>query len=103
MCRKYSRESQLLFLPVSTCSLWQKIVDKFLELGKIGFSVECFAADFFAFFFQKTTKFGYWVHGWLPAVKSKHFKYFLEIPNFLRPAVLRRSATGEETSVLIIW
>ena len=34
-------------------SLGQKIVDKFIKLSKIGFSMECFITDFLQFFWHK--------------------------------------------------
>ena len=38
-------------------TLSAKIVEKFTKVSKIGFSVECFTAGFFAYFYQKTSKF----------------------------------------------
>ena len=32
---------------------------------KTGFSVECFTADFLRFFTKKTSKFGFWLDGWI--------------------------------------
>ena len=57
----------------------QKIGDKFTKLSKIGFSMECFTADFLQFFYQKPSKFGIWVDGWVLAIKPKPFRDFLEI------------------------
>ena len=57
----------------------QKVGDKFTKLGKIGFSLECFTADFFATFYQKTSKFGLLVDSWVLAIKSKYFRDFLKI------------------------
>ena len=35
------------------CNLGQKIGDKLTKLSKIGFSMECFTADFLRFFTEK--------------------------------------------------
>ena len=59
--------------------LGRKAGDKFTKLSKIGFSMECFTADFFAIFYRKTSKFGFWVDSWVLAIKSKRFGDFLEI------------------------
>ena len=42
-----------------TLNLGQKVGDKFTKLSKIGFSMECFTADFLQFFTKKTSKFGF--------------------------------------------
>ena len=34
---------------------------------------------FFAIFYQKISKFGFWLEDWVVAIKSKHFRDFLEI------------------------
>ena len=34
---------------------------------------------FFAIFYQKMSKFGFWLEDWVLAIKSKHFRDFLEI------------------------
>ena len=41
--------------------------------------MECFTGDFFVSFDQKMSKFDFWVDGWVLAIKTKHFKGFLEI------------------------
>ena len=60
-------------------NLGQKVEDKFRKLSKIGFSMKCFTAGFLQFFYQKTSKFGFRLGGWVLAIKSKHCRNFLEI------------------------
>ena len=67
------------FLAVLDYNLEQKIGGKFTKLCKIGFSMECFTADLLQFFCQKTSKFCFWVDGWVLAIKPKNFRDFLEI------------------------
>ena len=38
-----------------------------------------YIADFFAIFYQIASKIGFWVNGWVLAIKSKYFRDFLEI------------------------
>ena len=56
-----------------------KVVDNFTKLNKIGFFMECFTTEICC---RKTSKFSIWVAGWVLAIKSKHFRYFLEICSF---------------------
>ena len=49
-----------------------------MKLSNIGFSMECFTADFFAVIYQKTSKFGFQLDGWVLAIKFQHFRDFLE-------------------------
>ena len=58
---------------------WTKVADKLMKLSKIGFSMQCFTADFLQFFTKKISKFGFWLDGWVLAIKSKNFEDFLEI------------------------
>ena len=60
-------------------NLGPKVGDKFKKLSKIGFSMECFTADFLQFFLPKNVKISIWVDGWVLAIKPKHFRDFLEI------------------------
>ena len=60
-------------------NLGQKVGDKFTKLNKIGFPMECCTADFFAIFCQETSKFGFWVDGWVLAIKPKYFRDFPQI------------------------
>ena len=61
----------------------QKILDKTLETNSQNkqnrFLYGMFYSWFFAIFFEKTSKFGFWVDGWLLVIKAKHFRVFLEI------------------------
>ena len=50
------------------------------EILQSSFSYGIFYSCFFAIFNEKTSKFGFWVAGWALAIKSKHFRGFLEIP-----------------------
>ena len=61
-------------------NLWQEVADKFTKLSKIGFFYRLFYSWLFATFYRKTSKLGFWVDGWVLAIKSKHFRDFL---NFL--------------------
>ena len=56
---------------VLTCNLGQKVWGKFTKLSTIGFSMECFTANFL-----QTLTFG-WTPGYL-TIKSKYFKDFFE-------------------------
>ena len=53
------------------------IVDKFTKLRKIGFSLECFTADFGKFLAQ-LSKFGFWVADWELDINFKLFRDFFE-------------------------
>ena len=64
---------------VSSDNLGQRVGDKFTNLSKTRFSMECFTADFFAIFYQKASKIGFWVGGWVLAIESKHFGDYLQI------------------------
>ena len=65
-------------------NLGQGVGDKLTNLSKIGFSIECFTADFFAIFYQKVSKIGFWVDGWVLAA------IFFKFPNFLRSWVIQQ-------------
>ena len=48
-------------------NLGQKVGDKFTKLSKIGFSMECFTADFLPFFTRKRENLALgWTAGYLP-------------------------------------
>ena len=74
----FSSVFQLVFAFMSNYNLRQGVGDKLTNLSKIGFSIECFTADFFAIFYQKLSKIGFWVDGWVLAAT------FFKFPNFLR-------------------
>ena len=59
-------------------SLGQRVGDKFTKLSKIGFSIKCSAGHFLLFFLSKNVKFGFRVERCVLAIKSKHFRDFLE-------------------------
>ena len=67
----------------------QNILDKFKKLGKIGFSIECFTADFQA----QLSKFSFCVAGWVLAFNSKYFRGFLEMTLF--PKILSLKSCGK--------
>ena len=63
---------------------------------------------FFAIFYQKMSKFGFWLDDWLLAIKSKHLRDFLEVSYF--PKVLSLNSFGNSWDnswtdflVIIIW
>ena len=53
-------------------SLGKKVVDKFTKFSKISFSMEYFTASFWLVFSEKTSKFGFWMCGWVLGIKSKY-------------------------------
>ena len=58
--------------------LGQKIVDKFMKLSKISFSMECYTADF-CNFPEQMLKIYLLGGAWILAFKFKHFRVFLEM------------------------
>ena len=65
-------------------NLGQKAGDKLTKLSKIGFSIECFTADFLQIFTKKYQNlvFG-WTAGYSPSDPSIS-GIFVKCPNFLR-------------------
>ena len=63
--------------------IWSHLLKKSLIKNFIfcAVSLECFTADFSWLLAQKSS-FGFWVVGWVLAIKSKHFKDSLEISQF---------------------
>ena len=52
-------------------NLGQKVGDKFTKLSKIGFSMECFTADFYRFFTKKRQNLAFgWTAGYSPSKPS---------------------------------
>ena len=50
----FKNQQSILFLEeIGSYNLGQKVGDKFIKLSKIGFSMECFTADFLQFFNKK--------------------------------------------------
>ena len=68
------------------CNLGERIVDKFTKLSKIGFSKDCFIADFFRL---SGTKFASRMAGSVLAIKSKHFMDFFSSCSTTRKATRR--------------
>ena len=65
-------------------NLGQKFGDKLTKLNKIGFSMECFTADFFRFFPEKRQNLAFgWTAGFSPS-NPRISGIFLKFPNFLR-------------------
>ena len=70
--------------PFRSYNLGQKVGDKFTKLNKIGFSMECFTADFLQFFTEKRQNLAFgWTAGYSPSNPSIS-RIFLKFPNFLR-------------------
>ena len=64
-------------------NLGQKVGDKFTKFSKIGFSMECFTADFLQFFTKKGQNLACgWAAGYLPSNPSAS-EIFMKFPNFL--------------------
>ena len=67
-----------------SCNLGQKVGDKFTKLSKIGFSMDCFTADFLPLLTEKRQNMAFGLAaGYSPSNPSISgiFSYF---PNFLR-------------------
>ena len=65
-------------------NLGQRVGDKFTKLSKIGFSMECFTANFLQFFTKKHQNLALaWTAGYLPS-NPNISGIFLKFPNFLR-------------------
>ena len=65
-------------------NLGQKVRDKLTKLSKIGFSMECFTADFLQFFYKKCQNLDF---GWTAGNSSSNPSVsgiFRKFPNFLR-------------------
>ena len=58
-------------------------VEKFSKFGKIGFSAKFFRVDSLQIF-RTTVKISFRVAIWVLGFISKHFRIFLNFPNFLR-------------------
>ena len=64
-------------------NLGQKVGDKSTKLSKIGFSMECFTADFLQFFNKKRQNLTFgWTAGYSP-LNPNILGIFLKLPNFL--------------------
>ena len=80
-------------LHISSDNLGQRVVDKLPKLSKTDYSMGCFTADFCEIL-PKTSKFGFWVVGWIIVIKSNHFRDFLVIswfPKILSPKLFDSS------------
>ena len=65
-------------------NLGQRVGDKVTKLSKIGFSMECFTADFLRFFTEKRQNLAFgWTAGYFPSNPSVS-GVFLKFPSFLR-------------------
>ena len=65
-------------------NLGQKVRDKLTKLSKIGFSMECFTADFLRFFTKTPQNLAFgWTAGYSQSNQSIS-AIFLKFPNFLR-------------------
>ena len=86
-------------------NLGQRAGEKFTKLGKIGFSMECFTANFLRFFTKKHQNL---VLGWTTRYlrsKPSILEIFLKFPNFLRSCFksLSCSATREAARTITFW
>ena len=65
-------------------NLGQKAGDKWTKISKVGFSMECFTADFLRFFTKKCQNLAFgWTAGYSPSNPSIS-AIFWKFPNFLR-------------------
>ena len=91
----------IIFIPICHLhNLGQKVGDKFTKLSRIGFSVECFAADFLRFFTEKHQNLA---SGWMAGYSPSNLGIsgiLLKFPGFLRSLVLTCEATREATKIL---
>ena len=65
-------------------NLRQKVEDKFTKLSKIGFSTECFTADFLQFFTKKRQNLAFGLTAGYSPSNPRILGIFLKFPNFLR-------------------
>ena len=68
---------------------WTKDWRQIHEITENSCFCEMVYSWFFAFFYRKTWKFGFWVDGSVLAIKSKHFRDFLEISWFPKILILK--------------
>ena len=63
--------------------IWSHLLKKSLIKNFLfcAVSLECLTADF-SWLLSQMSRFGFWVVGWVLAIKSKHFKDFLDISQF---------------------
>ena len=64
-------------------NLGQKVEDKFTKLSKIGFSTECFTADFLQFFTKKRQNLAFGLTAGYSSSNPEISGIFLKFPNFL--------------------
>ena len=73
-----------MHISVSSDNLGQKVVDKFIKLSKIGFSMKCFTADILQLFTEQRQNLAFrWPVEYSPSNPSIS-GIFLKFPNFLR-------------------
>ena len=84
-------------------TILDKRLETFTKLSKIGFSMECFTADFLYFFAKKGQNLAFgWMAGYSPSNPSIS-EIFLKFTNFLKPEVLIRSVPPEATRTFAFW
>ena len=82
-------------LPSGYCNLGQGVGDQSTKLSKLDFSLECFTADFLQFFTKNRQNLALrWAAGCSPSNPGIS-RFFLKLPNFLRPYALSQSPTRE--------
>ena len=70
---------EIHFSTISYIQSWTKDWRQIHKIKQKRFFYGLFYSWFFPIFFRKTSKFGFWVSGWVLAIKSKHFRDLLEI------------------------
>ena len=79
-----TRQTKTIITPLAMYNLGQRVGDKLTKLSKVGFSMECFTADFLRFFTKNRQNLALgWTAGYLPSNPSIS-GIFLKFPNFLR-------------------
>ena len=91
---KWESYSYLWNLNHGNCNLqsWTKIWRQIAEIKQNRFFHGMFHSWFFAIFYQKVSKFGFWLDGWVVAIRSERFRDFLEISQF--PRILSLKSFG---------
>ena len=81
---------------------WTKGWRQIYEITQNRFFCGMFYSWFFPIFYQKTSKFGFWVDGWVLVIKYKYFRDFLSLFFFLCRQLMRKlvhSLSGDNNLV----
>ena len=77
-------QTKTIITPLAMYNLGQRVADKLTKLSKVGFSMECFTADFLRFFTEKCHNLAFdWMSGYSTS-NSSISAIFWKFPNFLR-------------------